>query len=247
MGAYFIAAGSKSRSRDTLEHPTELAVFEPLLTSDVLNRLRASFDDGESIYVWGAMEAGRSALEQVELGDYVVDVDGGDIVQVFEFAFAFEPSNVALQEALGWVGGSAKPFTHVFFLRRPSIPRSGHRDKSYFQHVFAFDRATWLSRSRYFDRETLAAAMARCDVDTLEDLLGIESRRLDADVSRKADRAPPEPTIDSRQAKRRALRDEVRSDWQSARINLIDASTKLLELATRAMKKADERFRDRDS
>jgi len=247
MGAYFIAAGSKSRSRDTLEHPTELAVFEPLLTRDALNRLRASFDDGESIYVWGAMEGGRSALEQVELGDYVVDVDGSDIVQVFEFAFAFEPSNVALQEALGWAEGSATPFTHVFFLRRPSIPRAGHRDKSYFQHVFDFDKATWLSRSRYFDRETLATAMARCDVDTLQELLGIESRRLDAEVSRKADRAPPEPAIDSRQAKRRALRDEVRGDWQSARINLIDASTKLLELATRAMKKADERFRDRDS
>ena len=160
MGVYFLAAGSKSRSRDTLEHRTEMAVFEPVLTSDARSRLRGCFDEGESIYVWGAMEAGRSALAEVQPGDYAVDVDGSDVVQIFEFGFSFDPTDTNLQEALGWTEGGAKPFTHVFFLRRPQIPRAGHRDKSYFQHVFAFDRANWLSRSRYFDQETLAAVGA---------------------------------------------------------------------------------------
>ncbi|MEE9253394.1 MAG: hypothetical protein V3U43_00520 [Pseudomonadales bacterium] len=251
MGAYFIAAGSKSRSRDTLERPTAAAVLEPVLADDVLADLRACFAGGESIHVWGAMEGGRSALEQLNRGDYVVDVNGAEIVQVFEFAFSFKPHDTRLQEALGWADGGAKPFVYVMFLRRPRTPRESHRDKSYFQHAFAFDKANWLSRSRYFDAEILAAALARCEVDTVEDLLGIDVAPVQIDATpaaRAEDHASAQAAIDSRQARRQALLAEVQSDWHNARVNLLDASAKLLELATRALKKVDERVsRNRDA
>ena len=249
MGAYFIAAGSKSRSRYTLERPTEAAAFDSLLPDDVLAELRACYTGGEPIYVWGVMEAGRSAFDQVRRGDYVVDVNGSEIVQVFEFAFSFTPPDTRLQDALGWAGGKSKPFTHVMFLRQPRTPRAGHLEKSYFQQAFAFDKSNWLSRSRYFGPEALAAAVVRCDVDTVEGLLGIDDAQAETGVAPETCKVDHASVIDSRQAQRQALLEEVLHDWHSARDNLLDASSKLLELATRAMKRADERLsgnRDRD-
>ncbi|MEJ2130081.1 MAG: hypothetical protein P8Y95_00260 [Gammaproteobacteria bacterium] len=333
MGVYFITAGSKSRSRDTLEHATELSVLVSLLSDDVLARLREGLGE-HSLYVWGTMEAGRGELDHVQPGDYVVDVNGSEIVQVFEFVLACEPEGSAVQDALGWTKGGGKPFTHVFFLRRPRIPSEDRRDKIYFQKAFAFDKANWLSRSRYFDTSALDTAMKRCGVDAVEALLGIDVPREEAvrvtarleenpaavtregkpaaaareekpaaatreekpvvvvreekpaavhpeektaavmrdesaaaaprDRPATATRADNDTTSaraeeprsryaapDSRRAKRAALLVEVRRDWRTAGVNLLDASTKLLELVTRALKNTDDRasrrrFKDSD-
>lgn len=315
MGVYFITAGSKSRSRATLEHATELSVLESLLSDDVLARLREGLGE-DSLYVWGTMDAGRAELDHVQPGDYVVDVNGSEVVQVFEFVLACEPEGSAVQDVLGWTKGSAKPFTQVLFLRRPRAPDEDRRDKTYFQKAFGFGKATWLSRSRYFDKSTLDTAMKRCGVDTVESLLGIEAppvaaplaavareekpaavtrevkpvaavreekpvavhaeektaavmreesaaaaprdkpatatRADDATASTWADESRSRYTaLDSRRAKRAALLEEVRRDWRTAGVNLLDASTKLLELVTRALKKTDDRasgrrFKDSD-
>lgn len=242
MGVYFMAASSKSRARDTLERPLSTEQLSGLLADDVLDDVQRA-GAGEGVYVWGTMDTGRGALEQLRPGEYVVDVNGAEVVQVFEFLLAYRPEDISLQQALGWTEGGAKPFTHVMFLRRPRAPRDSHRDKAHFQQALGFDKPSWLSRSRYFDSESLASALARCEVDTVEALLGIDAPVSQPRIEPVAtpQRAAPRFREDSREARRKALREEMRRDWHTARVNLVEASARLLELATRAVKRVEER------
>lgn len=176
MGVYFIAAGSSTKNREkTLERPHTVGELAECVPSYIASRLQQSYADGESVFAWGATDARANTLAKVRPGEFVVDVDGPVVRQVFTFEFQFTTDDLRLQNYLGWDRERPLPehrrYRHVYFLSSPQPTE--RTQKSWFQHAFGFTNPHWLTGQRYFSDQMIREAMRRTQSPTVEAFLGI--------------------------------------------------------------------------
>ncbi|HIG73520.1 MAG TPA: DUF3883 domain-containing protein [Bacteroidetes bacterium] len=168
MGVYFMAAGSENRTR-TLDRGWAVDDVVRVVPEHEA-KLRAAYPEGHGVYAWGATDGSLHQLSRVQEGDYVVDVNGPDIVQVF--SFEFWTTSPELRRLFGWEpGGNGNEYEHAYFLshRQPT----SRRRKAEFQHAFGFRNSHWLAGQRYFDDDVIAEAMERTGALSIEEFLGL--------------------------------------------------------------------------
>lgn len=174
-GLYFIAAGISSKNRGkSLDKELSAETVSSYLDDKQKKDLRRFYSNSDPVYAWGANRSGD--LEKLVYGDYVVDVKNAIVVQVFQFTFCIETSNLYLQEWIGW--DSEKPsnlrrlYKHVYFLKNPQ--KTAHIDKSYFQRAFNLEKnQNWLVGQRWFSESECRSAMNRTNSTSLESFLGL--------------------------------------------------------------------------
>ena len=176
MGVYFIAAGSSSKNREkTLDKSFQLEEICNFIPSEICDRLRYFFPEGQDIYIWGANERSYPELKKVRESEFVVDVKNKKVIQIFNYCFLIETEDTLLQEHLGWDEEKAskkrRQYKYVYFLK---TPRKTKNDKNYFQEAFGLSlNKHWLPGQKYFNNEKIIDALKKTGSKNIEEFLGI--------------------------------------------------------------------------
>ncbi len=83
-----------------MEKAWSLNQISGYVPTEVIDKLKSCFPDGDGIYAWGANA--EAELSEIRNGEYVVDVKNKEIVQIFQFCFWYKSSHTRLQELFGW-------------------------------------------------------------------------------------------------------------------------------------------------
>lgn len=179
MGLYLMLAGTSSKNREkSLEQSFNRDDLKPFLPNETYKKLNSHFDKNDSIYIWGANEGSISQLENVEEGEYVLDVKNKEVPNVFQFCFWYKTPHTNLQEYIGW--DEEKPiddkrtYRYVYFLKNPQTP--SHDTKAYYGKAFGHEgNPYWLMGQRYVDDKELNKAINKTSSKSVEEFLGVEA------------------------------------------------------------------------
>jgi hypothetical protein len=180
MGIYFIAAGNSSRNREkSLDKSFTLKEIEPYLKKEHFEKIIKYINRDEPAYIWGANTNAHNQLNKVRLGEYVVDVENADVVQVLTFCCSIRTFDHRLQEFIGWDNEKPKekrrPFEYVFFLKKRQD--TNNKKKKYYQYAFGFNNNShWLDGQKYFDDSLVKAAIVIKGSKNIEEFLGINKQ-----------------------------------------------------------------------
>lgn len=174
-GLYFMAAGKRNSNRKTLDDGEHVRIVSCYLPEEGQTKLLRRFGNDELVYAWGASRRHLRGLDQLTLGDYVVDVDGPTVRQVFQFVFYLYLRDNRFQDWVGWdaekSGNERRTYPFVYFLRNPQPVAD--RNKDFFQVAFGAKKSNFLISQKWFDEARVKAALAKADVPSIEAFLGI--------------------------------------------------------------------------
>lgn len=181
MGLYLMPAGTSSKNRDkSLDQSFTRNKLKPYVPESIFEKLKTHFDPNDPIYVWGANKGSVRYLEKISEDEYVLDVKGKEVSNVFQFCFYYKTPDTKLQQFIGWDQEKPKekrrPYRYVYFLKNPQKPKKS--EKSYYGKALGYDSGPrWLMGQRYIDDEQLNDSLKRTGARSVEQFLGLSESK----------------------------------------------------------------------